>query len=105
VLFWIPFAFLVVALVGSIAWAAARGWRLWRVFRGVSGRLLEAIGRVADAGVKAEERATSLSANGERLTAAIEHLQASLERLAVIRAAVAESKAAFGSLRGNVPRK
>jgi hypothetical protein len=105
VLLWLPLAFLIVALLGSLGWAALGGWRLWLAFRGVSDRLVEATGRVVEAGLKAEERATSLSANGERLAGAVEHLQASLERLAVIRAAVAESASAFGSLRSNVPRK
>jgi hypothetical protein len=105
VLFWIPLAFLLVSLLGSIAWAAARGWRLWRVFRRVSGRMADEVERLVERGTATEERATAVTANAERLAGAAERLQGSLAQLAVLRAAFAESRSTFGAARGTVPRK
>jgi hypothetical protein len=102
---WLPAAFLVLAVLGSAACAAARGWRLWRTFRATARRAGDAIERVTATAAKAEEHALALSANVERLTRAGEHLQESLAELAVIRAAVAEARAPIDAVRGVVPTK
>ena len=104
-LIWLCAAFLVVALLGSIAVAATRGWRLWKTFSAVSKRTGDAVEQVAATAATAEQRVTSLSANTERLTRAIEHLQESLAELAVIRAAANEVRDGVAAVRGVVPRK
>jgi hypothetical protein len=104
-LFWLPLAFLLASLAGSIGWAALRGWRLWKAFRAVSGRLADEAARLVAKGEATEKRAVAATANAERLAATAERLQDSLAQLAVLRAAFGESRAAFGAVRGTVPRK
>jgi hypothetical protein len=103
--FWLPFAFCLVAVVGSIGYAAARGWRLWKTARALAKTAPAAVGRVMASAATAEARAASLAAGTDRLSAAITHLQASLEELAVIRAAASEPRKLLSSARGLVPRK
>ncbi|HEX3805450.1 MAG TPA: hypothetical protein VHV52_01605 [Gaiellaceae bacterium] len=102
---WLPAAFLVIAVLGSAAYAAVRGWRLWRTFRATARRAGDAIERVTTTAAKAEEHALSLTGNVERLTRAADHLQESLAELAVIRAAAAEARAPIDAVRGIVPTK
>jgi hypothetical protein len=102
---WAALAFCLIAVVGSIAYAAMRAWRLWRTVRATSTRATEAVGRVTTSAAAAEEHAVSLAAGTERLSAAITHLQASVADLAVIRAAASETSALLASIRGVVPRK
>jgi hypothetical protein len=102
---WLALAFCIVAVVGSVAYAAARAWRLWRAFRGTSRRASDALGRVTASAAEAERHATSLTGGTERLAAATVSLQESLSELHAIRAAVAEPLALLGSIRGIVPRK
>jgi len=102
---WVTLAFCVLAVAGSIAYAAVRAWRLWKTVRATSRRATEAVGRVTASAAAAEEHAVSLTAGTERLTAAIERLQASLAELAVIRAAASETSALLAAIRGVVPRK
>ena len=102
---WAALAFFVVAIAGSIAYAAVRGWRLWRTVGGTSKRTSEAVGRVSASAATAEARATRLTANTERLSAALERLQEALAELAVIRAAAAEPQALLATIRGIVPSK
>ena len=102
---WIALAFCILAVAGSIAYAAVRGWRLWKTVRTTSGRVTKATGRLIASAAVAEQHATSLTAGTERLSARIAQLQASLEELAVIRAAAAEPRDLLRSIRGLVPRK
>jgi hypothetical protein len=83
---WLALAFCLLAVLGSIGYAAMRAWRL-------------------SSAATAEEHAVSLTAGAERLSRAITHLQASLEELAVIRAAAAEPSDLLKSIRSVVPRK
>src|SRR6185312_1419010 len=76
-LFWTPFAFLVVSLAGSATWAALRGWRLWKSFRRVSGRLAGEADRLVAKGEATEKRAVAATANAERLAHAADRLQGS----------------------------
>jgi uncharacterized membrane protein YcjF (UPF0283 family) len=103
--FWLALAFCLVAVVGSIAYAATRAWRLWKTFRATGKAANQAVSHVMRSAATAEQRAASLSAGTERLSAAITHLQSSLEELAVIRAAAAEPRELLASIRGLVPRK
>ena len=102
---WIALAFCLVAVVGSIGYAATRAWRLWKTARATGKAATDAVGRVLTSAEKAEKRAVSLTAGTERLSTAITHLQGSLEELAVIRAAAAEPRNLLRSIRGLVPRK
>ena len=102
---WLPATFLVVAVLGSAAYAAARGWRLWRTFRRSSGRATEALGRVSDSAADAERRATALTAKTEGLATATARLQEALAELAVLRDAAAEARATVDAVRGLVPTK
>jgi hypothetical protein len=103
--FWLALTFCLVAVVGSIGYAATRAWRLWKTVRATGKAANHAVSRVMSSAATAEERAASLSAGTERLSSAITHLQASLEELAVIRAAAAEPRELLASIRGLVPRK
>ena len=102
---WAALAFCLVAVIGSIAYAAMRAWRLWRTVRATSGRATEATERVLASAAVTEEHVVSLTTGTERLAAAMERLQASLADLAVIRAAASETSALLASIRGLVPRK
>jgi hypothetical protein len=102
---WIPLAFLVVAAVGSAVYAALRGWALWRTFRRSSRHATRALGHVTDTAANAERHAVALSGNMERLDAATSRLHEGLAELAVLRAAYAEGRELFASIRGTVPRK
>jgi predicted negative regulator of RcsB-dependent stress response len=102
---WIAVAFLLVAVLGPLGFAAVRAWRLWRTFRAVERRASKAIGRVTDTAEEAERHAVALTGNAERLATATARLQGSLAQLAVLRTAFAEGRAAFSSVRGTVPRK
>jgi hypothetical protein len=103
--FWLALAFCLLAVLGSLGYAATRGWRLWKTARATAGRANDAVERVMASAATAEEHAVSLTAGTERLSSAITHLQASLEELALIRAAAAEPRNLLNSIRGVVPRK
>jgi hypothetical protein len=102
---WIAVAFCLVAVFGSLAYAAVRGFGLWRTFRTTSRRASEAIGAVAASAARTEERAEGLTEKTERLTEATDRLQRSLGELSAIRRAAAEPQALLRSLRATVPRK
>ena len=104
-MFWLALAFCVLAVFGSIGYAATRAWRLWKTVRATAKAATDALGRVMSSAASAEEHAVSLTAGTERLSTAIAHLQGSLEELAVIRAAAAEPRNLLRSIRGLVPRK
>ncbi|NUR75951.1 MAG: hypothetical protein HOQ28_06670 [Thermoleophilia bacterium] len=102
---WISLAFLVVALGGSVTFAAVRGLRMWRAFRALSraaGSALDDVGRTAG---EAERHAVALSEGSERLSAEVARLHESLAQLAVLRSAATEARATLLGFRGFVPRK
>jgi hypothetical protein len=103
--FWLALAFCLVAVLGSIGYAATRAWRLWKTLRGTMRAANHAVSRVMTSATAAEKRAVSLTAGTERLSTAVTHLQTSLEELAAIRAAAAEPRDLLKSIRGLVPRK
>jgi hypothetical protein len=102
---WIALAFCLVAVLGSIAYAATRAWRLWRTVRATSKRGTEAAERVLASAAVTEAHVSSLTTGTERLAAALERLQASAAELAAIREAASEARALLASIRGVVPRK
>jgi hypothetical protein len=105
VLIWLCAAFLVVAVLGSLAVAATRGWRLWKTVSGTMGRIGDAVEHVVAATATAEQRATSLTENTERLNAGVVRLQESLAELAVLRGAADEFGEQLRTLRAFVPTK
>jgi phage tail tape-measure protein len=102
---WIAVAFCLLAVIGSIGYAATRGWRLWKTIRSTARAANYEVNRVMSSAAAAETRALSLTAGTERLSTAITHLQGSLQELAVIRAAADEPRSLLASIRGLVPRK
>jgi hypothetical protein len=102
---WGAIAFCGVAVLGSLAYAAVRGLRLWRTFRATTRRGTAALDRVLASAASAEEHALGLTAGAERLATATGSLQEALAEIAAIRAAAAEPRAFVTSVRGLVPRK
>jgi hypothetical protein len=102
---WISLLFLVVAVVGSIAYAASRGLRAWSIFRRVSRTTSAAIGSVLETAAEAERHAVAFTEGTEKLSAALARLEQSRARLAVIQAAATKAGSSFTALRGAVPRK
>jgi hypothetical protein len=102
---WVALAFCLVAVIGSIAYAATRAWRLWKTVRATAKAATDAVGGVMASAATAEKSAVSLTAGTERLSGAITHLQQSLDELAVIREAAAEPRDLLKSIRGLAPRK
>ena len=104
-MFWLALAFCLVAVIGSIGYAAIRAWRLWKTIRATARAANYEVNRVMSSAAAAEKRALSLTAGTERLSTAITHLQGSLQELAVIRTAADEPRSLLASIRGLVPRK
>ena len=102
---WIAVAFCLVAVLGSLGYAAFHGLRLWRAARAASRRAADAIGAVTATAARVEERALGLTEKSEGLTAATARLQGSLAELAVVRRAAAEPRELLASLRATAPRK
>jgi len=78
--------------VGSIAVAAVRGLRTYRLAKRVSGTASAALDEVMRKGEVAEAQAAALSGKSALLESSIAHLQESLAELAVLRAAFANAR-------------
>jgi hypothetical protein len=102
---WISLLFLVVAVVGSIAYAASRALQAWRTFRRFSKKTSTAIGGVLETAAEAERHAVAFTEGTQKLTAALAQLERSRAELAVIQAAANEARSSLSVLRGAVPRK
>jgi hypothetical protein len=102
---WVSLLFLVVAVVGSVAFAASRALHAWRTFRRFSKTTSTAIAGVLQTAAEAERHAVAFTEGTEKLSAALARLEKSRAELAVIEAAAAEARASFTSARGAVPRK
>jgi uncharacterized membrane protein len=102
---WVSLLVLVVAAVGSIAFAASRALHTWRTFRRFSKTTSSAIAGVLETAAEAERHAVAFTEGTEKLSAALARLEGSRAELAVIQAAAAEARSSLTSLRGAVPRK
>ena len=102
---WISLLFLVLALVGSIAFAATRALHVWRTFRRFSRATSAAIGGVLETAAEAERHAVAFTEGTEKLSAALARLEESRARLAVIQAAATQARTSLLAFRGAVPRK
>ncbi|MFL5953697.1 MAG: hypothetical protein ACJ76I_06285 [Gaiellaceae bacterium] len=92
---WICLLFLVVAVAGSVTFAAVRGLRVWRAFRRLTDAVSGATGDVMRRGEAAEEHAVALTEKSQRLSAATAHLQRSLSELAILRSAFANARSSL----------
>jgi uncharacterized tellurite resistance protein B-like protein len=99
---WLCLLFLVVSAAGSIAFAAVRGLRTWRLARRVSAATTAALDDVLRKGEEAEAKAAALNAQSARLESSVARLQESLAELAVLRAAYANARS---TLSFTVPSK
>ena len=102
---WISLLFLVLAVLGSLAVAAARALGAWRTFRRFSRTASAAVGRVLETAAEAERHAVALTGGTEKLSAALARLEHSRARLAAIQAAATQARSSLLAFRGAVPRK
>jgi hypothetical protein len=92
---WICLLFLVVAIVGSAAFAVVRGLRAWRGFRRLTRIVSGAVEDVLQTAAAAEAHAASLTEKSELLSASITHLQESLAELTILRLAFANARSSL----------
>ena len=102
---WISLLFLVLAVAGSIAFAAVRALRVWRTFNRFSSTASAAVDGVLATAAEAERHAGALTEGTERLSAALARLEQSRARLAVVQAAATQARSSLLAVRGLVPRK
>jgi len=104
-LFWLALAFALLAVVGSIVYAALTGLTL---FRG-SKRFLRATGEGLDGIERStgeiESHLRAASTSGTELSASLSRLHASRARLNVLTAAVDDVRASVDRITGGYPRK
>ena len=91
--FWIALAVLVVAVVAGIAYAAVRGYQLWRDGKRVSATFGTEMDRLNAGTLEIERRMAEADASVRRLTAATERLTVSRARLEIQVAAFGEARA------------
>ena len=104
-LFWLSIAFLILAVVGSIAYAAVKGLETYRDTK----RVLESSGaeldRITRATAEIELHLQVAAASGTQLDASLARLSASRARLNVLTSAIEDVRAAFARATSLVPRK
>ena len=105
VLFWLSLAFLVVAVVGSIAFAVVRGLETWRAMKRLGGGVTGELDRIATATAEIELHLQAAAASGQSLDTSLRRLSASRARLNVLTTALADARTAFGRLTDVYPRK
>jgi hypothetical protein len=93
--FWVSLAVFVVGLVGGLAYAALRGFRMWRNLKRTSGVLTAETDRIARVADEITAQLDRASASGTRLGESGERLRGSVARLQVQRAALEEARAAI----------
>ena len=95
----------VAVVVASVAFAAARGLRLWRDAKRLSKAIGEGTARIERSAAQIEVHLSAASAGGERLTASLARLAGSRARLSVLLAAFAAARATLTRFGAVVPRK
>jgi hypothetical protein len=101
--FWIALAVLVVAVVAGIAYAAVRGFQLWRDGKRVSATFGTEMDRINAGALEIERRMAEADASVRRLTATTERLTVSRARLEIQVAAFREARAQMRRLFWFVP--
>lgn len=104
-LFWLSLAFLTLAVVGSIAYAALKGLETYRDTKRVLGTSGAELDRITRATAEIELHLQAAATSGARLDASLTRLSASRARLNVLTSAVADVRAAFARATSLVPRK
>ncbi len=90
--FWISLAVLLIAVVGGVAYAVARGLRLWRDVKRSSSAIGRAVERISEATLQIERHTSAAEAAAGRLHGATERLAASRAQLDLQLAAVREAR-------------
>jgi len=90
--FWLSLAVLIVALAAGIAYAAAKGWQLYRASKRVSGTFGAEMDRINATTLQIEQRVAEAETAAGRLHEASERLALSRARLDVQLAAVKEAR-------------
>jgi len=104
-LFWLSLAFLILAVVGSIAYAALKGLATYRDTKRVLGTSSAELDRITRATAEIELHLQAAATSGTRLDASLTRLSASRARLNVLTSAIADVRAAFTRATSLVPRK
>ena len=92
-LIWIALAVLLVAVVGGIAYAAIRGWQLYRTAKRSGAVLTSEMDRISSASLRIERQMAKAEAATGRLNAATGRLATSRAQLDVQLAAVRQARA------------
>ena len=104
-LLWLALAFLIVALVCSVAYAVVKGLEAWRAVKRLSRATGEELDRISRASEEIELHLQAATASGTRLDASVTRLSASRARLNVLTTALADARASVGRLTSVYPRK
>ena len=91
--FWIALAVLVVAVVGGIAYAAIRGWQLYRTAKRSGAAITSEMDRITAVTLEIERQMAKAEAATARLNAATGRLAISRARLDAQLAAVRQARA------------
>ncbi len=91
--FWIALAVLVVAVVGGIAYAAVRGFQLYRNAKQTGAKVSSELDRISRVSAQIERHSAAAEAAAGRLKDASGRLAASRARLDIQLAAVRQARA------------
>ena len=104
-LFWLSLAFLLLAVVGSIAYAAVQGLETYRDTKRVLGTSGAELDRITRATAEIELHLQAAATSGTRLDASLTRLSASRARLNVLTSAIDEVRASLDRVTAVYPRK
>src|SRR3954468_22192211 len=102
---WGALGFCLLAAVAGAAFAAGRGWALWRDLRAVQRTARWALAEVAAGLARAERHLGQLPAAVDEVARAAAALGESLARARMLEAAAREALTPFERARGSIPRK
>ncbi len=89
---WLSLALFVVVVAAGVAYAAARGWQLYRLGKRTAAAFSPALERITGAMASIEGHAAAAEAGSQRAGEAAERLRSSKARLDVQLAAVREAR-------------
>jgi len=104
-LFWLALAFLLLAVIGSIAYAAVKGLETYRHTKRVLASSGSELDRITRATAEIELHLQAAATSGSRLDASLTRLSVSRARLNVLTSALADVRAAYARATSLVPRK
>jgi chromosome segregation ATPase len=91
--FWIALGILLIAVVAGIAYAAIRGWQLYRTAKSTGASITSEMDRISAVTLEIEQQMAKAEAATARLNAATGRLSTSRAQLDVQLAAVREARA------------